>query len=519
MSNRKPIRKRQREAGIALLIAIFILLLIGVIGIALVISSGTESALALNYRSSTGVYYSAVAGLEEARARLRPNSPNYFGTTNPNNFLPPAGTPLGLCNPVYVLNPLGGEAVTPWDPANLYYDNQFGQELGAICGGGPGGPPPNPSPTANSMWKRAPLNGLPFPGPSYKWVRINGVSEQSLNVDTWPTYDGISPSLIYYDGQHLLDTNSGHQVYELTALAVLPNGSRKLVQYLVGRAPLTLPPFLAALTLSGNNGGGSPTFQAPANNAVYAVKGNDFYCNGNPTGSMYAAIGLFGPYTGSSYNSDLGNIVNGIPAAVGASHPRNNYTGSGPAPPFLNPPDVEFLSSYPANMQTPAQLDAVATAITQNADVTLPSATPSYPLPTVAGSALNSLGMSAANPMTVVINGNLDVTNWTGTGYGTLLVIGTFTYDPATTWNGIVLVIGQGQINNVDIGQYQQMSGAVFVAKTRDPVGNLLGGIGGGSVSFSDQMQGNGIRYSSCWIQAAMPTTGYKILSFHEISQ
>jgi len=122
--------------------------------------------------------------------------------------------------------------------------------------------------------------------------------------------------------------------------------------------------------------------------------------------------------------------------------------------------------------------------------------------------------------MTVVVNGNLNVTSWGGTGYGLLLVIGTFTYDPSTTWNGIILVIGQGQINNTDHGQYQQIDGAVFVAKTRDAGGNLLGGkIGGASVSFDPPMQGNGIRYSSCWIKNAQPTSGYKILSFHEIAQ
>src|SRR5215472_944253 len=122
MSEGRTKRWRRREAGIALLIAIFVLLLIGVAGIALVVSSGTESALAGNYRSSTAVYYAAVAGLEEARARLRSNSPNYFGTTNPT-FLPPAGTPLAVCTPVYVLNPdpAAGEVVTPWDPANQYY--------------------------------------------------------------------------------------------------------------------------------------------------------------------------------------------------------------------------------------------------------------------------------------------------------------------------------------------------------------------------------------------------------------
>ncbi len=43
--------------------------------------------------------------------------------------------------------------------------------------------------------------------------------------------------------------------------------------------------------------------------------------------------------------------------------------------------------------------------------------------------------------------------------------------------------------------------------------------LGGASVTFLDAMQGKGIRYSSCWIQKAQPTGGYKILSFHEIAQ
>jgi hypothetical protein len=180
-------------------------------------------------------------------------------------------------------------------------------------------------------------------------------------------------------------------------------------------------------------------------------------------------------------------------------------------------PDVEYLSAFPANLQSPAQIDAFAQDIIQNA---VASFVP-------AGSAgtqqayLDSLGMSPTNPVTVIASGNLDLTNWTGTGYGLLLVTGTLIYDPATTWNGAVLVIGQGQVTNVDHGQYQQINGAVFVAKTRDAGGNLLGGsrIGGGSVSFDPPMQGNGVRYSSCWVQKSQPIGGYKILSFHEVSQ
>src|SRR5437660_12197607 len=114
---RSRTRTGKSEEGIALIISIFVLMLISVVAIALVVSSGTESALAGNYRSSTSVYYAALAGLEEARARLRSNNPNYLRTTNPG-FLPAPGAPLAVCTPIYVLNPTAGEVVTHWDPAN-----------------------------------------------------------------------------------------------------------------------------------------------------------------------------------------------------------------------------------------------------------------------------------------------------------------------------------------------------------------------------------------------------------------
>src|SRR5580692_10002908 len=76
MKARSTIRTRQREAGVALLIAIFVLLLISVVAIALIVSSGTESAMAGNYRTATGVYYAALAGLEEGRGRLLSKNSN-----------------------------------------------------------------------------------------------------------------------------------------------------------------------------------------------------------------------------------------------------------------------------------------------------------------------------------------------------------------------------------------------------------------------------------------------------------
>jgi Tfp pilus assembly protein PilX len=47
---------RRSEAGVALLIAMFAVLLVSLAAISLILSAGTESALAGNYRSSASAY-------------------------------------------------------------------------------------------------------------------------------------------------------------------------------------------------------------------------------------------------------------------------------------------------------------------------------------------------------------------------------------------------------------------------------------------------------------------------------
>src|SRR5271170_5192601 len=110
--------RRSSEKGIALLIAIFVLLLISVVAIALLVSSGTETALGANYRTSSTVYYAAIAGLEEARGRLLPKNPTYFGNTNP--ALVP--TPFLLQHATYVINRGPGDNIVPYDSSNTFYD-------------------------------------------------------------------------------------------------------------------------------------------------------------------------------------------------------------------------------------------------------------------------------------------------------------------------------------------------------------------------------------------------------------
>jgi hypothetical protein len=504
---RSTIRKRRPEAGIALLISIFVLLLISVVAIALIVSSGTESALAGNYRSSTGVYYAALAGLEEARGRLSTKDPNSFKNTAPG-FLPSPGTTLAVGSPVYVINPVGGETVAPWDPSSTYFDTEFGIEFSSSGFAAP----PNPSPNTLSVWKRSPLNTLPFPGPLYKWVRINAVSEKSLlNRDTFPYDTKIDATPLYYDGVHLTDNSSaGAQVLEITALAVLPNGSQKLLQYLTAPIPINFPNLPAALTLTGSTGNGA-AYSAPSSNAGFSVKGIDQDSNGSCSpGSAVPAIGVFTDVDKPAVITG-GNGGTGILPA--ASQP--NYTGTGIAP------DVENISAaFPANLQKPSQLDNLAQTIIQNADLII---TPTPVSPALLGTATQSsipTTTTPSNPLTIVVNGNLDLTAWNHTGYGLLLVTGKLTYDPDVFWNGIILVIGQGTLGGIN-GGGGEIHGGVFVAKTRDPNLNLLPdpNLGAASAIFTTNMGGNGIRYSSCWIKNSLPAGSYKILSFHEISQ
>ena len=481
-------RKRRREAGIALLIAIFVLLLIGVVAIAMVVSSGTESALTGNYRSSTGVYYAALAGVEEARARLRPNDPNSFKNTWAA-FYPAGGATLPIGTVGYVLNPSptdnAGAMLTTYPDTE--YDNEFGPgALGAAN-----------VQTTQSVWNINPLSGLPFAGPLYKWVRINAISEKSLNldVDADGQPDSIAP--LYYDTStspsSFNNTGTGSQALELTALAVLPNGSQKLLQYLVAPLPLSLN-FNAALTLDGNN----VQFTAPNTNNFW-VKGNDQYSVGscNPGAGVVTALG----YTNNA-DSSQANILSAIqtspPAAPGQDR-RGNYT-NGAAP----TPNVALVAVAP-NLQTVAGLNSLVQTITQNADLVI-----NGPVTQSDANNLMPSGMSATNPMTMVVNGDFTINSWHGQGYGLLLVTGQLRYDPDASWNGIVLVIGLGKMTSNQNGN-GQFNGAVFLASTNPAVPPMF--------DFNPTSGSYGVYYSSCWIQAATPRTPYKILSFHEVSQ
>ena len=486
------------QRGAALLIAIFALLLISVVAIALIVSSGTDSALASNYRTSTSAYYAAIAGVEEARGRLLPTNPNY---------LPLPASPMPLTQVVYIINPTGGESVAPNDTANpaTYPDKEYKQEFGVDVS----------ARAVTLIPSVSSVGGLP--PASYKWVRINAVTEQSLgdpqvpgsgvdvNADSY--VDGVIP--LFYDPANtpapgLITTfappATASQALEITSYAVLPNGSQNMVQYVI--RPLVVFPglssqtFPAALTLAGNK----VYYDGPGSNGFF-IQGQD-QCGTGPV--MLPAIG----YTNGSDSSKSTIVYGAAPALhyVGSS----NTSSAPPPPPASTGSIVNVGGVMNPNWLNPSGLEAVVQDITNSADVVItgPATPSSFPS-----------GMSASHYMTIAVNGDLDLTGWHNTGYGLLLVTGTLTYDPNASWQGLVLVIGQGNFVSTKGGINGEIDGAVFIAKTRDAAGDPLNTLGA-SYFYQNgpgSNVGNGIRYNSCYAANAMGPITYKVLSFREI--
>ena len=501
---------RQGQAGSAMLIAIFTLLLISVIAIAMVVSSGTDTSLASNYRTSTGAYYAALAGIEEARGRLLWKNPNYINKANAfPTMMTTSGVPTwGLTQVLYIVNPAAGETVDPTSANSANYpDTEYQSEYWPLGGS-----------AVNEINSVSPAAGLP--GPSYKWVRITAATEKSIGIDVDGNgiYDAATP--LYYDPANP-STKPGLivtpvpplpravQALELTALSVMPTGSRRMLQYVVVPvviSPSTLAGFPGALTLDGNG----VVYQVPPTLGTYAINGQDG-CNAAPASVESIA------YTNAADYAPLFAQV----SPDKASFPGTPMNLSGP-PPGTYVAATPSISPVPSTLdpawQSPAGLDGIVEDITNSADVVINGNATGTDILNRAPT------MSVSNPMTVVVNGDLNLAGWHNSGFGLLLVTGTLYYDPDATWNGSVLVIGQGVFSSSRNGS-GGINGSVFVAKTRDGSGNLLPVLGSaffGSVTSYGSTPGFGINYSSCAGQSplgpsALGPLSYKVLSFREI--
>jgi len=511
MLKTKGRKVRKQEEGVALLISIFVLLIISAVGLAMVFAATTESSLAGNYKLSTTARYAAMAGLEEARGRMLPTSPNYLDIPDPL-FLPDVNTALATNQVRYILNPAGGEVVAPTavSSSSTYPDKEYQQEYGVAVNSGT-----VVMRSLNSVWQANNTQS-----PSYKWVRITPATEQSLGIDVDNSNTPLDNSVsLFYDGTAatpslMLGISAGgpnvpataptataKPVYEVTALAVVPGGGEKLLQYVVTAQTFNIN-FPSALNLPGSN----VSFNGANSNQWYADgqdgSGNPGVvpgCNTNPN-HYVPAVGV----TNTSLVNNVNNVLSGI-----AGNRMDHYTGAtSPTNPTVTSPSVSDISSSLNNtMQTPAELNQLVQTISQNADLVVSGNATQADMPA---------GMSASNPMTVVVDGNFAMTG-NFTGYGILVVTGNFAYSGTAGWKGIVLVVGEGTTTFLgNGGGNNEFDGAMMVATIKDANGNLLPALGPSSFQISGG-GGNGIYYNSCWIRRVQQPPTYKMLSFREI--
>jgi len=500
------------ESGVALIIALLVLMLITAVGIGMIVMSNTETNVSANFRDEQTAYFAAKAGIEEVRDRLRAGATNSLNlVTTLGSTLP--GAPSGI---LYVINPLGSETVAPWDFAHSYYvDDELVKELNCT-GTAPTGSWWVPTvPTASSSYAASPIL-------QWKWVRVmEKINKSDTGCTRVTSVDGTTlGQRVCWTGSNEVTTlltncnqaNANYMpVYELTSLAVTSGGSRRMMQYEVSQNPFPVIP--GAFVFDGPN----PNFSPPNSNA-FTVSGTD---NSGTHGgaingvSCPAAVNVpaVGGYDASSQTTLLDDI---------SKRPGSYTTGPANITPDSATNVGPTLASDSINLTTVDGLTTFANMIITAAG---PNVYPNGTVPTNLG--------TPGSPVTNVVNGDLTIG---GSGAGVLLVTGQLTLNGNFSWDGLILVIGEGAIVK-NGGGNATVNGAMFAANlysdakagtsgpgaypgysTKIPLGaspNNPPGIpffnwnGGGTAT---------VQYDSCWIQSVNQSLPYHIVTQRELS-
>ena len=494
---------RDKERGIALLIVLMALFLISAIGMGMIFMSNTETSINQNYKDTQLAFFAMRGGLEEMRDRMRSNSVNPIPLPT---AMPGSASPANSI--IYITNPGASETVVPatYSTNNNYFDDEFCHEtfsglttvpLGTPCNSTATAPPPGSVGTYVASTS-------PYTGTSsslkYKWVRItlkqngtfptapvdSGIASSQVCWDTGNTKEVSANALGYTDCDHAKAAGlTVGPVYIVTSLAYTPQGSRRIGQYEAAAASITPPP--SALGLDGPGSSFSP---APTSNnyVTSGINGDGPAPPAVPGCSPTSPVSVPAISTGD----DPGRLT------VVADIPTNrygNYPGTVPPLPALVLPSVINEGPTGGNQlsgqwSTPAQLNSLVATIANGADVTINcaigtpcSGSPPYGTPTA--------------PQITYVTGDLNFGSTSGAGV--LVVTGTLNVTGQSTFDGLVLVIGQGAMS-VGGGGDGTFYGAVFLANTNahtSPYAQLatLGPTlmqwnGGGK---------NGIYYNSCW--------------------
>jgi len=475
------------QHGVALVLALLILLVVGAVGMGMVFMANTETNISSNFRDEQTAYFSSRAGLEEVRDRLRSVASN----TLINSL--PAGLPGTTSGILYVTNPAGAEVVAPWNTAGSNYPDTEICRAVSCTSGVPGGSPWYATQSASASYATNPqLN--------WKWVRVMPKINSPFAGSATASVDGSnSGNRVCWNGSNEVVVAAGvscpqanpsyRPVYELTALAVTNSGSRRMTQYEVTSDRFPPPP--GAMVFDGPN----PTFGAPNSNALQ-VNGND--ANLGPNN---------GAGCGSPSNQPaLGGFDNPAVTTLTSSVYRPNlFTGTGGTL-----PSVQNIDPALGPMTTVDGLQKLVNQVTAVAD---PANIYTGPI-----SSLTNPGTPTA-PVINVVNGDL-TTGGGFSGTGILLVTGTLTTGGNPNYNGLILVIGKGILQK-NGGGNGVVNGSILVANMFDSSGNPIP-LGANHPPGAPTINWNGggtaaIQYDTCWINAVMQPFPYRSVGHREL--
>jgi autotransporter-associated beta strand protein len=478
--------------------------LITALAAGIIILSNTETNTSSNFKDEQRAFFAAKSGIEEARERLRTG--NAFTITRPTT-LPGSGS-TGI---LYILNPLNSETVAPWcmssSPISTACSKQYpddelcnetlsGTSVTCTTDSNTGKRYASGSyyatVTANSTF--APTTGAVL---DWKWARVTLKQNNAFGAGYYVNGSSATASQVYWNGNHECVSGTGCTlpVYVITSLGVTPSGSRRMVQMEVAEDQLSFNA-PAALTLDGT----SDSF-AGGNSANYSINGADQGGCGSSAGSgLVPAVGVSTGAQGTPNTGEVATVINGIPNGR-----TGNYTGLGMSP------DIENVSaSLPSAINSRYDLSTVSGLQSLSSAI---KSTVTQPVVTGPASSLSNYGTQAA-PQIVYVNGDLTLSGNTN-AYGILVVTGTLELKGTVQWNGLVLVVGQG---NLIMSGNNTFAGAVIIAKTQDTSGHNLSTVGAPSFNVNGGGNNNGgVFYSaSCLAQTTQLTTFHSV-SFREL--
>jgi hypothetical protein len=539
----RPSHARRKERGVALILVLLTLMLLSAIGLGMMYMSNTETAVNSNYRDTQLAFFAMRAGLEEARDRMRTSSA--FPLVNPPTSNLPATMPGSLNSILYITNPSNGEVVNPVLFGNQYFDDEFCHEnfvgsgvafvppTGPPCGAGP------PLASVASVTSIDPNTGTAA-SMKYKWVRItlkqNGTFANGVAANRVDPTQGDGQQICYETtARQQIPVNlvpggpfpdcataqaagaDASPVYIVTALAVTPQpqASRRIGQYEV--AAFSLFPPAGALGLDGpgvifSQDLSSNNFNINGNDAALTASNSGWGTSPHPPGACVPS----GPASEPAISTGGAPAVTAIDAALtGPPDRTGNYTGTPPPAPAPITPSVVNAGptatggtgAYSGEWASPADLDNLVNTLANYADVAYPK-TGNCPCAPTGGIA----GTNSA-PQITFVNGDFNMGS--GSGAGVLIVTGTLSFTGNAGFNGLVLVIGQGNIQESGGGN-GGFNGTVFVAKTHSSPfpGTELAVLGTPTYNWSGG--GNSyLHYNSCWSRIGN-TLSYGIIAMRE---